>query len=438
MVLVLPARGLTFLHDDWALLSRFVHVPWPLRWLQAHNEHWVPLRCALFELELAAFGRNHTFFLLVTWAVHVANVFLLARVLAHTTRDARAGALAALAFGISTAHRDVLWWVDCTGIACVLAASLLALLALERLRATEAVGWVVALGALAFAAPCLHGFGIALAPALAVGGALIVPRRRRLAATLVPLAALAAYLLLRHATVGPLGGGLPRSAEDAARAAGFLVASVGFGALREPLLVPAPVEFGSGATLAFVYVVLAAAAVLASDSDQRRRLAVGHAFWIALLVSSGLVRWSFPFGVTVFSRYQYLPALAWTLTLALLVAAGLRRRPSASLAASAVALALLALGHSRTARDDVRLSAPAQRREHLPFVVRLVARTSAARGPVYDPPLPFGFAAFMPLRVHDVVDSIAPLSSVAWTVERSPATVEPYAGDPLLRPLAAF
>src|SRR5579862_8272577 len=88
-VLILPARGLTFLWDDWPLLLRTAH---PSTWFEPINEHWKPLYAAAFALEHAFFGANHTLYLVATWVVHVLNLVLLGTLLEKKTGDARAAA----------------------------------------------------------------------------------------------------------------------------------------------------------------------------------------------------------------------------------------------------------------------------------------------------------------------------------------------------------
>src|SRR5207237_1394751 len=56
--LVLPARGLTFLHDDWVLLDRFLTEPWPRRWLLPHNDHFMPLSLTAMLTAFLALERH--------------------------------------------------------------------------------------------------------------------------------------------------------------------------------------------------------------------------------------------------------------------------------------------------------------------------------------------------------------------------------------------
>src|SRR5438105_3032032 len=100
-VLVLPARGLTFLWDDWWFLQ-----PPGFEKANETNEHWVPLFMAFFRLEHLAFGANHTFFLVTTWCIHVVNLLLLGTLLQKKTGDERAAAVAVLAFGVLLAWRE--------------------------------------------------------------------------------------------------------------------------------------------------------------------------------------------------------------------------------------------------------------------------------------------------------------------------------------------
>src|SRR5579871_5065769 len=163
-VALLPARGLTFLWDDWTLLAR-IQGPWPGSWLAPVNEHVKPLYVGLFHLEHAVFGVEHTFFLATTFAIHVANVALLGLVLERRTKDPRAAALAAAAFGVALTYREVLWWASLGGLALSFTIVLAGFLAFERAREGKSA-LPVALAVLG--APLAFGSGLALGPALAL------------------------------------------------------------------------------------------------------------------------------------------------------------------------------------------------------------------------------------------------------------------------------
>jgi hypothetical protein len=380
-VLILPARGLTFLWDDWPLLLRTAH---PATWFEPINEHWKPLYAAAFALEHAVFGANHTLYLVATWAVHVLNLALLGTLLERKTGDARAAAIAVLAFGVATSWREVLWWAGIFGLALCFSTVLLGYLA--ALRAHESRRALMLTGVASFVAPLFFGSGLVLGPALALE---LAPKRR----ALVPLAGFALYaflyLLRGH---GPesvsLGGALI-----------FIPDSIGLGFVDRTLLVHVPETVGWGMALALVYFLAVLALSLRADRGQ---LARAQAYWILLLVPIALARSTYPAIAAGWSRYQYFPGLAWSWTLAL----ALTKRPRAQLVA-VLLLIPLALGHAIEARRDERPYAPASRRDHPAYVKALIEIAHESSSSLDAVRVPIGLA--MPgTSARDIVRAVGP------------------------------
>jgi hypothetical protein len=431
VTLLLPARGLTFLWDDWQLLARLAHDAHP--WLAPVNEHWKPLYVALFQLEHAAFGGNHTFFLATTFVLHVANVWLLAILLGQRTGDERAAALAAAAFGLTTTYREVLWWAGLGGLALAFAIVVLGFLAFERARERESTPWLLVALATVFLAPLAFGSGLALGPALALEGWFLAPSSRRRRLALLPLVPWILYLAC-YAWVAPPATGesvvrsLPRSAV-------FAVDALGLGVVGRNLLVPLPEEPASlerlGAALALAYVAVVAAAAFAFP-EERRRLLLAQAFLALLIAPVALTRAHEPPIAAAWSRYQYFPAIAWTTTLALLLTPAFRRESRLALAALPL-LTVLAFGHARAASEDRRPFAPPPRRDHPEFLRRLASAVAGARGPVYDARLPALLVQpDMNVRASDVLEALAPDLHPAWTRKLTEASWEPYESDPVV------
>jgi hypothetical protein len=360
LVIVLPARGLTFLWDDWFLLERAAS---PLRWFDAVNEHWKPIYCGLFALEHALFGANHTFFLLTSWALHCVNLALLGSLLAKKTRDENAAAIAVLAFGVATSWREVLWWACLGGLVLSFTIVLLGLHASERVRAAKDAREeriFLGLAALAsFAAPLTFGSGLALGPLLALE---LAPRRR----ALVPLAATLVYLALYLHFGNP-----PHPPVDPLVLTNFAVHGVGLGLVKRSFLPLSaswlPESDEVARALAFLYVALTG---LVSLRGERKQVACALAFLALFLGPIALAR-SASLEPAVYSRYQYYPALAWTWTLALALAG---RRPTVQLGAALLVLPL-AFFHAKDAERDGRPYAPSSRRE-FPAIVRGYVETA--------------------------------------------------------------
>ena len=137
------------------------------------------------------------------------------------------------------------------------------------------------------------------------------------------------------------------------------------------------------------------------------------------------------------SRYLYFVSLPWTVTVALALGQVVRRSGRGALVGAAVVLVLLAAGHAVAARTDGFEYSPRARRGHLALVERLRQRIVPRQGPVYDAPLPVNLAWNLDTRVSGVLSVLAPGNTVLYTNGRTPETIAPYLGDPLLEPLLA-
>ncbi len=397
LVIVLPARGLTFLWDDWFLLERAAS---PLRWFEPVNEHWAPLYCALFAVEHALFGANHTFFLLTSWALHCVNLALLGSLLAKKTKDENAAAIAVLAFGVATSWREVLWWACLGGLVLSFTIVLLGMHAGERVReAKDAREERIFLGLAAlasFAAPLAFGSGLALGPLLALE---LAPRRRALVPLAGTLVYLAIYAFIEKEQHPPV---------DLVKAANFALHGLGLGVVKRTFLpistsalpeawqallplstwwrpeawLPETARVAWG--LSLVYVTLTGLVALRGE---RKQVACALAFLGLFLVPVALARASFmAAAAAAFSRYQYYPGLAWSWTLAL----ALTRRPARVQLGAALLVVPLALLHASEAGRDHRPFAPPARREHPALVrsyVEIAHESSSAIDRVRVPPL---------------------------------------------------
>ncbi|MBI3724121.1 hypothetical protein HY251_09245 [bacterium] len=445
LVLLLPARGLTFFWDDWLHLARLAREPAPGRWLAPFQEHWEPLFFLLFDLEHGAFGANHTFFLATTWLIHVVNVFLLSRLLAARTGDERLAAIGAAAFGLTTTYREVLWWAELGAMALTFAIVVLGFLAFERARRGERRFLVLALVAV-FTAPLGFSSGLALGPALAAEGWLLAPRERRTALALAPLGAwllhLAVYALAAQGAPETVAHRLPQDASALGSALLLGSNAIGLGVVRRNFVPHVEDGVGSGAGLALAWFAAVVAVAPRLSPGGRRRLVLAQVFLLLLVAPIAATRHAMPPIAGAWSRYQYLPAIAWTSTLALALAPALRRAPRLVLSLAAGGLVALALAHAVAARDDERPFTPTARRPHLALLHRLEAAVRGAPGPVYDAPVSIRVGAFgernAPVsRASDLLAVIAPETSASWTRERTPASLAPLEADPELAPLFA-
>jgi hypothetical protein len=396
VVILWPARGLTFLWDDWLLLAR-VHEP--LRWLEPINEHWTPLYAAFFALEYALFGARHTFFLLTTWTIHVVNLALLGTVIRRKTGDDRAAAVAVLAFGLLLTWREVLWWACLGGLALSFTVVLLGFHAADRAARPSSPGagllMLVSAGVAAFVAPLFFGSAIALGPALALE---LAPGRR----ALVPLAGFAAYAVLYA------GLGHPPEHTAAAGAVGFVVDQVGIGIVRRSLLLPTSLFPDDprghpmvGILLAGAY-ALAMTALAATRTGDRGVVLRAQAWLLLVAVPIALARSNMPPIAAAWSRYQYFLSLAWALPLAV----GLAKRPRAQVA-TALLLVPLAVGHAQESFRDGRPYAPAARRDHAAFVQALAAIAHESSASLENVPVPITLA-WKGTRAKDIVRALSP------------------------------
>jgi hypothetical protein len=434
-VLVLPARGLTFLWDDWEHLYQLGHDGWPHRWFVPSMEHWVPIYLAVFDLERLAFGLDHTFFVATTWAIHVLNVFLLAKLLEERTGDARAAAFGALAFGLTTQYREVFWWAELGGLAVCFTISVGGFLALERYRKFGGGAWLAAASVATFTAPMAFGSGLSLGPVLAAEAWLLLPgERRRRGAAAIAVAWLA-YLALYRSFAGHGSTSLlPRSASELAVAARFVVDFVGTGVVSRILCSVDDAPGALSAVLALIYAALVGALAFALPAKERVRLLLAQLYLAAIVAPIALTRWSFASHNATASRYQYLTAIAWTTALALAFAAALRRAPRRAPIAAVLGLVALGAGHVLASRGDHLAYSPAARASHPVLLSHLVLATRRAREPMYDAALPAAFA-HPSTRAAVLVAIVAPETTIAFTNARTPASLAPYLEDPVLFPL---
>jgi hypothetical protein len=431
---LVPTRALTLFMDDWLLLQREVVTPWPRRWAAMINEHWSPISLAVIDLERVLFGVHAFPYLVVSWAFHVANVFLLARLVRERTGDERVAALAAAAFGLSTAYREALWFLAPIYLILGLTTSILGFLALERHRREGGRASLALVAASTFAAPLAFGGGLVLAPALAAEALLLdagAARRRVIAAA---FAGLGAYLALYALFAIPDAYFLAKNAQSFALAARYAVDFVGAGMVGTFFLGPVGGEAHAGPVLAATYAVAVSALALFLPRPERRRLLAAQVHLLLIVLPVAATRWWFRNPTQ--SRYEYLLVIPWTTTLAFALAASRRRFPRLDLAAGLV-LALLAVGHARAAADDRSAYAPATRAGDRALVDRLVAVLPAAAkagAPLYDAPLPPSLG-LKGTRVSHLMDVAGRSGTILWTRSRTRETVAPYLGDPLLRPL---
>jgi len=435
VVLVLPAWGLTFLGDDFQILARCAESR-PRGWFVPFNQHWMPLGIGFLDLQHLVFGNHYQLHVATTWTLHTASVFFLGLLLGARSRDDRAGALAALAFGVVTAWRDHFWWAGGQFAFHCFFWLVLALLALER--DSEFGGWrrfaavALTLATLAWSA------GLTCGPVVALEAWVLArPDRRRTAATL--LAVWGGYVVLYLVfAAGNLPSTLPRSREQLGESALFLAQAIGLGFLRQvPALddvAPTPL---AAASLALLYVSLVAVLAWAVDGRARARLLLAHVLLAAYLVPVALTRWSHVRSrhpSAMGSQYQYIGSLAWTTALALALAPLLRRRPRVTALVALVLVAFLAERNARAARFDESFFGPTARRVlHEPEIVAaLVSAASTARAPIFDAPLPY-YLGFGFTSAREAVLVASPETKVAWTKVKDESSVAPYLADPVLR-----
>jgi hypothetical protein len=435
LVLLAPARGLTFQWDDWMNLDRLTGAPWPERWLGLCNEHWSPLYLGIFDLERMAFGANHTFYLATSLSMHVLNVFLLAHLLERWTGDARAAAISATAFGVCPVWRSLAWGASNAGIVLCFTLVVSGFLALERHRTRGGV-WLALAAASVVAAPLAWGGGIALGPVLVLE-AWSLPRERRRRAILVLAGACVACALLYvlHASAAAEHS-LPGSERQVGLAVTFLAELVGLGLVRQTLLIPVADEPLNAVVLALLAATALAVLLYAVRPAERRRLLLAATFLACVFAPIALARWRLlrlrP-TAAVWSHYHYLTAIGWTAIVAIAVTAALRRGSRATLAVSVLALALLGAGHAQQASVDEHPYAPGRRRAHPLLIQHLRDAATAAEAPLYDAALPPDLA-WGCTRAQDAIRALLP-ASIAWTSSRTPASVAPYENDPVLESL---
>ncbi|MEZ0227668.1 MAG: hypothetical protein ACAI25_03530, partial [Planctomycetota bacterium] len=140
-------------------------------------------------------------------------------------------------------------------------------------------------------------------------------------------------------------------------------------------------------------------------------------------------------GLPIFdhSYYQYLPAFAWTVPFAAVVAALAARHGPRVYAVAALAIVVLGVAHGREAALDRTPFSPARRRElqHPEVVARIAEVVASTRGPVFDARVS-RFLAWSEVRVHDVVAIAAPGVAGVYTTTLSAETFAPFERDPLL------
>jgi len=404
-VLLLPARGMTFYWDDWLILDRLAREPRPASWFVPHNQHWAPVAFALIDLEHALFGARHFLYLGVLWALHVGDVLLLALLLRAHTQDARAAAIAAALFGTASIWREALWFVTDTPIVLCFFFTLAGFLATARDREEPRLRWKIAACAAIPLAAMSWGGGIALGPALALEASALAPGGERFRRALPAAATWSAFALLYTFVAGRSAGGfLAKTPEQLRGAWLFLVEVIGLG-------------------FALGYAALVALAAFTLPDKERKRLLLVHAWLALLLLPMALTRWYHndrehnPLAAA--SRYQYLPALAWTTLVALL----LRQRSRPVFGAAALAVLLLAIGHARAAREDRGAFAPWGWRQHGGEWVRALEQAArSGRGPLYDARPPAYVADPREMTASRMVPVIAPDAAPVWTSTRSPET----------------
>lgn len=436
-----PARGLTFLFDDYDHVARVAGAPGTEGWLSAYNVHWMPLFLALLRVERVLFGGNHTWYLAVLWAIHVANVFVLGRLIAARTGDERAGALGALAFGLATYYRSMLWWVTGTCVASAFLVSALGFLAVESPRSSPRrvlVGGVLA----TFLAPLFWGSGAALGPALALEAWRRPDGRRAAVAITGAWGAIVALSAPRSG--GSVAEVSPQRWDQLRLVTRFFVELSGIGYARNMLVPPFvdtpqapafPETLTNAIGLSVLYVGLVGLLLRALEPPLRDRLLRAQVYLLVLLGLVTLVRWT-PVGVSYSIAakpyYQYLPGLVWGTTVGAGAALAARRWPRR---AWPLALALvLAWGalHARVALLDRTAMGPTMRRRfHEPEIVAHArAAVDGQPAPVYDAEVPLFLATEK--RLSDVLLVAAPGTRVTWTREATEDSVAPLRRDPLL------
>ncbi len=428
VLLVLPMRGATFLWDDWCFLGRALHDPWPRRWLEPEGDHWSPMLFALLELEFRVFGPRHVLFMLLTVAIHALNVFLLERLLAQRTGDAVAGALGATAFAVAVVYREVIWWAELAGLALALTTVLLAFLELQSAGTRGSVSRrTIATVALAtFLAPCLHGMGLALGPALALEALVVLPAAGRGRAVLAIATSWVLYLAILREVRLPAATRLPHDLAESKLAAAWFVSALGEGVAGGALLLPGSSALG-GAVGAALYAAAVGLIACCLEGRERRSVLLAQVLPILVLAMVSLKRWSpgalisaAASGPTA-SRYEYLPVVGWTVAFSHAIATGLRARPRATGALAGLLLALLAWGHAGRVRNDPRIR---QRNQEGEFIGHLVRAATSAKGPVFDALLSDN------TRASQLVSVLAPDASVIWTEVATRASLAPYERDP--------
>jgi hypothetical protein len=433
-VLLLPARGMTFYWDDWIILGRLVRLGAPRAWIVPENQQWEPIALAFLHLEHALFGADHTLYLVVQWLGHTGNVLLLALLLRARCGDGRAAAVAALAFGVTTVHREVLWFVVDTTIILCFATTVAGFLALERAREDRSPRALALAMAAVVAAPACWGGGLALGPALVLEAWFLSPRetRSRLA-VLLGIAWLAVVALYLAAAAGRAGGALPRSPEALRGALLFAVEVVGLGFVeRVPLLDLLHGPLG-GLVFTLAYATVVAAVAYALPDRARARLVLAHVYLAILIAPMALTRWrraELQEPPALASRYQYLPSIVWTTLLALVLA---RRSTRPVLGAALAVAALHGVRPARRAWSDGSAFSPWARREHwqaLEWVRALERVARRARGPIFDAGAPLALAT-PETRAREILAVVAPDLRVEWTRDATPESLEPYRSEPI-------
>lgn len=435
-VVVLPARGLTFLWTDWDQLNLLVVGKWPGSWLAPQDAHWMPIGQALLHAEYAAFGARHDLYLGVVWLFHVGFTALLGLLLRAWCGDGRAAALATATFGVAVTYRLPLWWA--AGSFMYLATILVAfaLFAIQRSHAGSRA-WLAAAVAAVFLAPLVYGTGISAGPAVALEVLVLAPRPRARKLALVlgawglwgVLYALVRWVFyagtVLHATANPIAVVL------------FLFEAVGLGFVRQVPLLPVPNVPAVGVALALVYAAVTAVVAYAVDQRGRTRILLAHALFLFFFVPVALARSGFVFGKMLnatSSQYQLFAALTWTTLLAVVLARVLGRWPRTTVFVALAAIVALGFGHAREVALDQRAYAPYARRfaRTTEFVDALVAAARTARGPLYDLTLPPALS-LVAVPASEAVRIVAPDVRVTWTNERTPESVAPLEAFDVLK-----
>jgi hypothetical protein len=428
---VFPGRGLTFFSDDWLFLRDFQERG-PASWLVPHNGHWFVLCKAILCLEFCVLGGHHDAYLVFTWAIHVANVYLLARVLLERVGDARVAALAAAAFGLSGLARETIWCAQLSGLALCESMVLLGFLAATRAR-RRGGAWFIATGLAAFLAPLAWTAGLMLGPTLALE-AWLLPRNesRRMGGALAALGGAAVFLVGFAISSRGVPGDLPRSQAALAHAAIFFVYECGLGLVKGVLCLPGAdtPSVAIGYTCAYA---VAVAFVWLLARPRERDLVITGQFLLGgafMLVAAG--RWQANPLWAECPRYHYVAATGG----AMLLAAALGRasegrfaRRAVVWAGTATLLLLMGLLQAREAARDIRPYAPAARRAETELAVRLVRAVEAADAPVWNGHAPWDFAG---LTLKEVVDIASPGNGVRWTDRPSGKSFAPLAIDPVV------